>query len=112
MNINYIFIYFFFDLSDKVLEITDGIDDLGGINYWIPLCYFCVIILVRIALIKGFKSLGKISFFTALFPYAVITVLVIRFSMLEGAKEGVEFYIGKFKAEIFESDLVWRDAVS
>ena len=71
-----------------------------------------VIVVVSFALIKGFKSLGKVSYFTALFPYVVITVLVIRGSLLEGAKQGVDFYVGEFKGEIFENDLVWRDAVS
>jgi hypothetical protein len=42
----------------------------------------------------------------------VITVLVIRCSLLEGAKEGVDFYVGRFDGEVFADDLVWRDAVS
>jgi hypothetical protein len=40
--------------------------------------------------------LGKISYFTATFPYIVLTILVVKGALLNGAEKGVEFYVGKF----------------
>ena len=39
-------------------------------------------------------------------------VLVIRTPFLEGAGDGIEFYIGKFEAEKLSDLTVWATAVS
>lgn len=36
---------------------------------------------------------GKVVYFTALFPYAMLIVLAIRGSLLEGSLNGVSYYV-------------------
>jgi len=76
-----------------VLEMSSGIDDPNGMNFKVVAALFFCWIMAFFALIKGISSLGKVSYFTAIFPYVMITVLIIRGVTLNGAMKGLEFYI-------------------
>lgn len=43
--------------------------------------------------VKGIKSSGKIAWFTAIFPYIVLLILLIRAVTLEGAGNGILQFI-------------------
>jgi SNF family Na+-dependent transporter len=76
-----------------VLEMSSGVDDPNGMNYKVAAALFFCWIMAFFALIKGISSLGKVSYFTAIFPYIMITILIIRGVTLDGAMKGLEFYI-------------------
>lgn len=50
-------------------------------------------IVIAAVLIRGIKSSGKASYFLALFPYVVIGILLIRALTLEGAWDGIIYFI-------------------
>ncbi|CAF0839573.1 unnamed protein product [Brachionus calyciflorus] len=99
-------VYFY----DKVLEISDGIQNLDGLVTPLVLALLLAWFLVYVALAKGVASLGKISYFTSTFPYVMLTILVVRGALLEGAGEGVKFYVGQFNISQLGDPELWKDA--
>lgn len=99
-------VYFY----DHVLEISDGIENLGGINIHLAVALFVSWLVVFAALSKGVASLGKVSYFTATFPYLMLTILVVKGSLLEGAGEGLKFYVASFNGSKLIEPEIWKDA--
>lgn len=77
----------------KVLHISSGIDEPGSIVWELALSLFIVWVLIYFIVWKGVKWSGKIVYFSALFPYLILTILLIRGVTLEGASEGIKFYV-------------------
>ena len=102
--------YFWFRTT---LDSTASIEDVGGIRYWNLLCLVAAWVIVYLILMKGKRqtirwrlykvcdslmflifslgiaSSGKVVYFTALFPYLVLTIFFFRGITLKGASEGL-----------------------
>lgn len=95
------FLFFSFDSSSSIttsnhvlhIDASTGIDSIGPIKPSLAICLMIVFLVVYFSLWKGVKSTGKAVWITALFPYFVIFVLLIRGTTLDGAADGIRFYL-------------------
>lgn len=62
-------------------------------NWPLVLCLAIAWALVYLALFKGIKFTGKITYFTALFPYLIFITLLVWGLLLPGADAGVEYFV-------------------
>lgn len=81
----------FFEVD--MLGMSDGIDNIGTVRWQIALCLLLAWTLTFLALSRGVKSVGKVVYFTALFPYVVLTILFFRGVTLPGAMDGIIYYL-------------------
>ncbi|KAG9478357.1 hypothetical protein GDO78_013387 [Eleutherodactylus coqui] len=95
------------------LRQSSGIDETGGVVWYLALCLLLAWIIVGAALFKGIKSSGKVVYFTAIFPYVVLIILLVRGATLEGAFNGINYYIGTQSniTKLMEAE-VWKDAAT
>ncbi|XP_054719729.1 sodium-dependent nutrient amino acid transporter 1-like [Uloborus diversus] len=75
----------------EVLQQT-GPDDALSISWKLALCLLLTWIIVYLAVIQGTSSLGKMSYFTAIFPFFGLTSLLIVACFEEGAWQGIQFF--------------------
>lgn len=95
--------------ENKVLNISEGLDHPGSMNWELMLCLVAVWVMVYFCVWKGVKSTGKIVYFTATFPYVVLIILLVRGVTLPGAYEGIMYYIKPDWSKLGEAQ-VWIDA--
>lgn len=93
----------------RVLEITDGFESTGGVKWDVTLCNLLAWTIIFIVLSKGIKTLGKVVYFTAIFPYVLLTALLIRGLTLDGYKQGIDFYLTPDLDKLTDAS-VWSDA--
>ncbi|CAF2375737.1 unnamed protein product [Rotaria sp. Silwood2] len=94
----------------RVLQISSGIENTNGIVIELVVALAVAWLICFLALSKGVQSLGKVAYFTALFPYVMLTVLIIRGATLSGAVEGIKFYMGTVNFSVLKNPSAWKDA--
>ncbi|CAB3409812.1 unnamed protein product [Caenorhabditis bovis] len=82
--------YFF----NYIVEPSSGFNDFNRINWksftGVSLCW----ILVALILWKGVDYMGKASYVIVVLPYIIIFALFLRGITLDGASEGIYYYLG------------------
>jgi len=96
------------------LEEDTTWDNLGGLKPELVGCLAAAWTIVCLCLIKGVQSSGKVVYFTALFPYLVLVILLIRGATLPGAYDGIIFYVypSYEKMQGLANIKVWADAAT
>ena len=74
----------------SVAGVSPSIDDANGFSWKLMLCIIGAWALIFICTFKGIKSFGKVAYLTTLFPYLVLSVLLVRGATFERAGKGLE----------------------
>ncbi|XP_046454679.1 sodium-dependent nutrient amino acid transporter 1-like isoform X4 [Daphnia pulex] len=100
--------FFNYNVLQKIVNIDDGV----GIPEWrLTLCLLFSWIIIALILMKGVASSGKAAYFTAIFPYVVLLTLLVRGVTLDGAVDGILFFITPQWDKILTPQ-VWYAAVT
>ncbi|CAG2105152.1 unnamed protein product [Medioppia subpectinata] len=95
--------------NNYVLAKSDGLEIMNSMNWRLVGALFASWVIVVAALIKGIQSSGKVVYFTATFPYVILVILFIRGITLDGAIDGLRYYVTPEWSRV-KDPTVWRDA--
>ncbi|XP_041356928.1 sodium- and chloride-dependent taurine transporter-like [Gigantopelta aegis] len=93
----------------KVLQLSSDVGEPGTIKWDLALCLLLAWIVVYFCIWKGIKSSGKVMYFTATSPYILMFVLLIRGMTLDGAMDGIHYYLVPDWGRLLDPQ-VWVDA--
>eukprot|EP01062_Namystynia_karyoxenos_P013459 TRINITY_DN14857_c0_g1_i2.p1 TRINITY_DN14857_c0_g1~~TRINITY_DN14857_c0_g1_i2.p1 ORF type:complete len:768 (+),score=204.95 TRINITY_DN14857_c0_g1_i2:110-2305(+) len=82
----------------------------GPVQGHLVLALAIVWIFVFLALFKGLEASAKVSYVTVGLPVVLILVMLVRAVNLDGAGDGVKFYVGKFDGSVFGDPQMWSIA--
>ena len=97
--------------SHRVLNITSGIEETGSIQWELVGSLAVMWTVVYACIYNGAKSTGKAAYFTATFPMLMLVILVIRGLTLDGAAEGVKYFLYPDISKLANPE-VWTQAGS
>lgn len=88
---------------------TESIEDFGFPKWDLLVIAYLAWIMVYFCIWKGVKSTGKVVYVTAIFPYLMIFVMLVRGVTLEGASIGLKYFLIP-KWENLLDPSVWANA--
>jgi len=96
----------------RVLQQNAGLEHgLGGMQWELAGCLVIAWVVVYLIIAKGLHSSGKIIWFTALFPYFVMFILLGRALTLPGAFNGLWYYVHVDWSKLLDGE-TWIDGAT
>uniref|UniRef100_A0A671TJ65 Transporter n=1 Tax=Sparus aurata TaxID=8175 RepID=A0A671TJ65_SPAAU len=92
-----------------VLSMSRGIEEVGSVQWELLLCLLASWVICYFCIWKGVRSTGKVVYFTAVFPYVMLAVLLVRGLTLPGALQGVKYYLYPDPSRLADLQ-VWLEA--
>ncbi|ESP00133.1 hypothetical protein LOTGIDRAFT_141322 [Lottia gigantea] len=80
-------------LGNNLLKMSSGLEEVGTVQWHLVVTLAVGWILIFCCIIKGIKTVGKVVYVTAIGPFILITIIMIRAVTLPGAIIGIEYYI-------------------
>ena len=93
----------------RVLEMSSGVEEMGGLRWELFFCLVFSWVLVFLALGWGIKWTGKVVYVTVLLPYVLLLALIVRGCTLDGAEIGLKYYLVP-NFEKLEEPKTWIEA--
>ena len=97
--------------NKSVLQISDGINNLGGINWFILIALMIVWVLIYFCIWKGTKSVGKVVLYSVPLPVVLLAFLLLRAVTLPGFLDGWQIYLNPVWGALVDPE-VWTSAFS
>ncbi|XP_065821147.1 sodium- and chloride-dependent GABA transporter 2-like isoform X3 [Labrus bergylta] len=94
-----------------VLSMSGGIEDVGSVKWELLLCLLACWVACYFCVWKGVHSTGKVVYFTAVFPYVTLAILLVRGLTLPGAWQGVVYYLYPDPSRLADLQ-VWMEAAA
>ncbi|CAF1230667.1 unnamed protein product [Adineta steineri] len=94
-----------------LLNKSSSFDDFGTPGLYMTLLLLIAWIIICLCIIRGVQSSGKVAYFTAIFPYIVLLILIIFTATLKGADDGILYYI-KPRVELLGDFKIWQAAAA
>uniref|UniRef100_A0AAQ4Q2J1 Transporter n=1 Tax=Gasterosteus aculeatus aculeatus TaxID=481459 RepID=A0AAQ4Q2J1_GASAC len=98
--------YYFYRVT---LNSSASIGDSGGIHWPIVLCLLTAWSVMCVCYIRGIGTSGKAVYVTAILPYIVLAIFLIRGLTLKGSLSGIKFLFTPDVDELIEPT-TWLDA--
>lgn len=95
----------------NALNISESISDFDGLRWWMVICLALAWIIVYLIVMKGIQSSGYVVYFTACFPYVVMTIFFVRGLTLPGSGAGL-IHMFTPKMDKLLNPSVWLDAAN
>lgn len=74
-----------------MLQVSSGFGEFGQMRWELVACLFVVWVLVYFALWKSVRSSGKVLYFTATVPFALVLIFLGQAVSLEGSDIGLKY---------------------
>ena len=88
---------------NRVLQMSSGIDEVGGLRWELMACLALAWVLVYFCVWKGIKSSGKVVYVTATLPYVLIIAFLVRALTLPGSDLGLQYLFQPKWAQLLEA---------
>ncbi len=97
--------------NNSILQISDGINNLGGINWSILLSLLIVWVLVYFCIWQGTKSVEKVVLYSVPLPVILLGLLLLRAVTLPSFLDGWKLYLSPVWGALADPE-VWTSAFS
>jgi len=98
-----------FLFSNKVLQISNGIEEPGILRWELVACLITAWIMVYFSIWKSIKSSAQVRYLTATLPFLLIVVFLTRSLTLDGAAKGLQFFFHPRWELLGDAKVPWKD---